>query len=215
LVENNVLAGYRGPPIVSRERVATQEELRLVWRALEAMSKHAPARSTSQALQVAILTLQRRSEVAGLCRGEIDFEARRWTIPASRTKNKAPQVVPLPPLAFQRICEGFEHTGTDYAFAGRKREIASTGHMLTRAFIRLRQEIGGDDLTVHDLRRTGATMLAEIGVSGDVISRMLNHTPPGPQVTKIYNRFDYEPQKRAALEHWQEQVLAIAGRDKP
>lgn len=210
LIDANVLAGYRGPGIASRERVATQDELRLVWRALEDMAKNPQARSTAQALQVATLTLQRRSEVAGMSKAEIDFAARRWTIPASRTKNKAPQVVPLAPLALKIIKEGFEHTHTDQAFSGRKREIASTGHALTRAFIRLREDIGVDDLTVHDLRRTGATMLAELGASGDVISRILNHTPPGPQVTKIYNRFDYEPQKRAALERWEGHVLALA-----
>lgn len=211
LIDANVLTGYRGPGAVSRERVATRHELRLVWRALECMAKNPHARSTAQALQVATLTLQRRSEVAGLSKAEIDFSARRWIIPASRTKNKSPQVVPLTPLALKIIGEAFDHTHTEQAFSGRKREIASTGHALTRAFIRLREDIGVEDLTVHDLRRTGATMLAELGVSGDIISRILNHTPPGPQVTKIYNRFDYEPQKRSALERWEAQVVAIGG----
>jgi len=155
------------------------------------------------------LTLQRRGEVAGLSRSEVDLSAKRWTIPGSRTKNKSPQVVPLAPLALKIVQEGFEHTGTDQAFAGRKRQIASTGHALTRGFIRLREDVGAGDLTVHDLRRTGATMMAEIGISGDVISRILNHTPPGPQVTKIYNRFDYEPQKREALERWENHLMNI------
>jgi hypothetical protein len=149
------------------------------------------------------------SEVAGLSRPEMDVAGRRWTIPGSRTKNKSPQVVPLAPLAFKIVKEGFEHTGTDQAFSGRKRQIASTGHALTRAFIRLREDVGAGDLTVHDLRWTGATMMAEIGIPGDIISRILNHTPPGPQVTKIYNRFDYEPQKRTALERWETHLMSI------
>ena len=209
LIEVNPLAGYPGPGIASRERVATQEELRLVWLGLEDMADNPQGRSTAQALQLALLTLQRRSEVAGLSRPEMDFAGRRWTIPGSRTKNKSPQVVPLAPLAFKIVKEGFEHTGTDQAFSGRKRQIASTGHALTRAFIRLREDVGAGDLTVHDLRRTGATMMAEIGIPGDIISRILNHTPPGPQVTKIYNRFDYEPQKREALERWEKHLISI------
>ena len=56
-------------------------------------------------------------------------------------------------------------------------------------------------------------MMAEIGISGDVISRILNHTPPGPQVTKIYNRFDYEPQKRGALERWEAHLMQIVRRE--
>lgn len=209
LIERNVLAGYPGPSIASRERVATQDELKLVWWGLVDMAKNPQGRSTAQALQLALLTLQRRGEVAGLSRSEVDLGAKRWTIPGSRTKNKSPQVVPLAPLALKIVQEGFEHTGTDQAFAGRRRQIASTGHALTRGFIRLMEAVGVGDLTVHDLRRTGATMMAEIGISGDVISRILNHTPPGPQVTKIYNRFDYEPQKRNALERWEAHLMSI------
>ncbi len=214
LIDVNPLQGYAGPAIRSRERVATQDELRLVWLALEEMAKNPQGRSTAQALQLAMLTLQRRGEVAGLSKPEVDFGAKRWTIPGNRTKNKSPQVVPLAPLALKIVKAGFEHTGTDQAFSGRKRQIASTGHALTRGFIRLREDVGAGDLTVHDLRRTGATMMAEIGVSGDVISRILNHTPPGPQVTKIYNRFDYEPQKRQALELWEAHLMSIV-RAKP
>ena len=209
LIERNVLAGYPGPSIASRERVATQDELKLVWWGLVDMAKNPHGRSTAQALQLALLTLQRRGEVAGLNKSEVDLGAKRWTIPGSRTKNKSPQVVPLAPLALKVVEEGFAHTGTDQAFAGRKMLIASTGHALTRGFIRLREDVGAGDLTVHDLRRTGATMMAEIGISGDVISRILNHTPPGPQVTKIYNRFDYEPQKREALERWEAHLMSI------
>lgn len=209
LIDVNPLQGYAGPAIRSRERVATHEELRLVWLGLEDMAKNPVGRSTALALQLAMLTLQRRSEVAGLTKAEVDFDVRRWTIPGSRTKNKSPQVVPLAPLAFKTLKAGFEHSGADVAFCRRNRLMASRATALTRGFIRLREDVGAGDLTVHDLRRTGATMMAEIGVSGDVISRILNHTPPGPQVTKIYNRFDYEPQKREALERWEAHLMSI------
>ena len=209
LIDVNPLQGYSGPAIRSRERVATQEELRLVWLGLEDMAKNPVGRASALALQFALLTLQRRSEVAGVVKPEVDFGARRWTIPGSRTKNKSPQVVPLAPLAFKTLKAGFEHSGENHAFCRRDRKMASRATALTRAFIRLREDVGAGDLTVHDLRRTGATMMAEIGVSGDVISRILNHTPPGPQVTKIYNRFDYEPQKREALERWEAHLMSI------
>lgn len=209
LIDVNPLKGYSGPAIRSRERVATQEELRRVWLGLEDMAQNPVGRATALALQLAMLTLQRRSEVSGLSKPEVDFGARRWTIPGSRTKNKSPQVVPLAPIAFKTLKAGFEHSGADVAFCRRDRLMASRSTALTRAFIRLREDVGAGDLTVHDLRRTGATMMAELGVSGDVISRILNHTPPGPQVTKIYNRFDYEPQKRQALELWEGHLMSI------
>lgn len=115
----NPLRAYAGPAIRSRERVATQEELRRVWLGLEDMAKNPAGRSTALALQLAMLTLQRLSEVAGLTRGEVDFGARRWTIPSARTKNKSPQVVPLAPLAFKTLKAGFEHSGADVASGGR------------------------------------------------------------------------------------------------
>jgi len=60
------------------------------------------------------------------------------------------------------------------------------------------------DATPHDLRRTGASMLASerCGVRGEVISRILNHTPLGSPVTQVYNRYDYAAEKRAAMELW-------------
>jgi integrase len=56
---------------------------------------------------------------------------------------------------------------------------------------------------IHDLRHTGATHLREhFGVSSEVVSLLLGHTPPGPRVTRIYNRAEALPERRAALVAW-------------
>ena len=62
--------------------------------------------------------------------------------------------------------------------------------------------------TAHDLRRTAASMMASerCGVRGEVIARILNHTPLGSPVPQIYNRYDYAAEKRAALELWAETI---------
>ena len=59
----------------------------------------------------------------------------------------------------------------------------------------------------HDLRRTGATHLAEIGYSDEVIGAVLNHARPG--VTSIYNRYRYDKEKKMSLEVWERKLDKI------
>jgi integrase len=56
---------------------------------------------------------------------------------------------------------------------------------------------------LHDLRRTAATRLAELGVAHPVVSKLLNHSPRGVMgVTAIYNRHEYLAERREAIERW-------------
>ena len=99
-----------------------------------------------------------------------------------------------------------------FAFPGREGE-PSDMHVVTRAVARLMSEWEITDLHLHDLRRTGATMMTSerLNVMGEIVSRILNHTPLGPTVTLIYNRNTYLPQKRAALDAWANEVERLAG----
>ena len=68
------------------------------------------------------------------------------------------------------------------------------------------------DFVGRDLRRTASTLMAEAGVPENDISRVLSHRIPGaPSVTKVYNRYAYDREKRAALETWEARLLAILG----
>lgn len=210
---NNVAAALKPFPKVSRERVATEEELSQIWRAFE-FSKRS-GRSDSIActlcLQLCLLTLQRRAEVAGIQFQEIDWKAKLWTIPGPRTKNKkGPHAVPLSDLAIEILKQAYAGRRSGFAFVGRNGE-ALDPHVPTRAFARLNASLGIDGLTVHDLRRTGATLLTSerLNVMGEIVSRILNHTPPGPAITQVYNRNTYLPQKRAALDAWAKEVERI------
>ncbi len=210
----NPAAGLRPLPKTSRERVARPEEIARVWLSLDETVQCGPfdSRATALALQFALLTLQRRSEIAGIHASEIDWDQAIWTIPGPRTKNKkGPHAVPLPELAVRVLknAMGGRHDG--FAFKGRDNQ-ALTPAVMTRAFARLTARLGIKDLTLHDLRRTGATMLTSerIGVLGEVVSRILNHTPPGPAVTLVYNRNAYLPQKRSALDAWAQEVRSLA-----
>lgn len=63
------------------------------------------------------------------------------------------------------------------------------------------------DYTLHDLRRTFATGLAKLGVTGTMIERCLNHTVPG--VAGIYNRHAYAPEMAAAWKLWSHHVASL------
>ena len=78
-----------------------------------------------------------------------------------------------------------------------------------KAAQRVQQESGVEDFVLHDLRRTAATAMASNGVSNFVVARVLNHVEPG--VTKVYNRYSYDAEKRNALEKWEGILNEIVG----
>jgi integrase len=213
-LDANVAFAVKPYPKKSRERVATTAELRKVWKGLkDAIDEgRADAIAAARAAQLALLTLQRRGEVAGLHWNEVDWDAKLWTIPGPRTKNKkGPHAVPLSDMALTVLRQAFGDRDDGFAFLNREGE-ALEPKVLTRFFARFTAVLGIKGLAVHDLRRTGATMLTSerLGVMGEVISRILNHTPPGPAITRVYNRNTYLPQKRSALELWAVEIKRIA-----
>ena len=74
----------------------------------------------------------------------------------------------------------------------------------------LNEKCGFSDFTHHDLRRTFATRLAEMGVAPHVIERLLNHvTGTLSPIARIYNRANYEKECRAAMELWETHLTKI------
>jgi integrase len=77
----------------------------------------------------------------------------------------------------------------------------------TRAKLRFDKLSGVAEWTIHDLRRTVATGLAQLGVAPHVIERVLNHiSGTFGGVAGVYNRFHYQDEMRAALELWAKHV---------
>ena len=63
--------------------------------------------------------------------------------------------------------------------------------------------------TLHDLRRSFATKLNELGIAPHVVEQLLGHTMPG--VMAIYNRSQYLPEKLDALNKWIDRLDVLAG----
>ena len=80
---------------------------------------------------------------------------------------------------------------------------------------RTRAKLGIKDITMHDLRRTAGTYMSQYGVPKDVRERILNHggMRKGSITDSVYNRYEYDAEKRAALELWADALAGIiAGR---
>jgi integrase len=67
-----------------------------------------------------------------------------------------------------------------------------------------------EPFTIHDIRRSVATGLARLGVLPHIIEAVLNHTGGSISgITRVYNRYNLEPERAAALDRWDAHVAAL------
>ena len=185
-----VVPGMARGKETARDRVLSRDEFGAVWGATEAM-----AYPWGAFVRCLMLTCARRGEVAKMRWSAINFDERTWTLTPEETKNRRPHVVPLTGLMQQILDDCPRLEGCDWVFSTTFSKPITPGTLLKAE---LDERSGTSGWRLHDLRRTGATLLAEHGIGHDLIKRILNHTDR--DVTLIYNRFHYLPEKRAALE---------------
>jgi integrase len=172
------------------------------------------------AIQLVFLLLQRRNEVLGMALPELDLRHGLWTIPAGRMKSKRPHAVPLSPWAIELIEAAITLNAdrkTDLVFPGRNDPTRPmNGPSMNHALNTALWARGIDNGTIHDIRRTGSTLMTSerLGVSPFIRSKVLGHTDAGggAQVTAThYDANSYVREKRAALEQWQRLLGTIVG----
>jgi integrase len=210
------LTGMRPPTKEStRDRVLDDDEIRWLLQACEGDGDHWSGPLTA----LLLLTAQRRDEVAGMRWTELDLTTATWRLSGERTKNGQAHEVHLsdPACAIlskvPRVSDYvFTVTGTApvAGFSKAKRRLD------TAMLAAKRRELGsGCDAvprwTHHDLRRSAATGMARLGVAPHVVDKILNHGSGGIKgVARIYNRYEFLPERRTALEAWGRHVTAIA-----
>ena len=193
--------------IKARTRVLAQDEIRAVLPLLRDSE-----RPHHRMLHFLLLTLARREEAGVAQWRHIDLDAGTWTIPKPKKKTE-PHIVPLSrqaralltaigpgrPDALVFCTESGAHLGNWDRET--KRIILASGlgvkDKKTGAIVMK------DSLSTwhrHDLRRTGATMLGELGVLPDIVEAALNHTSIRSPLAATYNRSRYRPQVAAALQ---------------
>ncbi len=192
---------------VSRDRVLTDSELARLWLAFGQLGY--PYNSIFKLLT---LTGARRTEVAGMQWSELDGDM--WRLPAERTKNARAHLVPLSSAAKEIIAALPRVDGSDYVFT-------MTGRAPVSGWGKAKQRLdklvaaAGEPLPpwrVHDLRRTVVTGMNEaLGIEPHVIEAVVGHVSGIARrgVAGVYNRAQYLPQRRAALEAWAQHVAAV------
>ena len=200
-------------PEKGRDRVLTDDEIKLLWAALDLENKEIDIyRPTKLALKLILLTGQRPAEVCGMQWSEIDEET--WIIPPERRKIADENRIPLLPMA-KAVIEAANtfSKGHQYVFrSSYKPEKPMTRHALTRAVDRhwsefLAEMETAEKFTPHDLRRTFRTKLAELKVDDIVAEKILGHRLQG--VLGVYNRYGYDDEKRQALAKWEGRLAEI------
>jgi integrase len=209
ILDRNPLIGIRKRhEEASRERRLSDEEVRTFWQALDS-AKMQPV--TADVLRLCLLTGQRVNEIAQAPKAEFDLAAAVWNIPAARTKNGTPHRLPLPRRSIAILQAAFERSPCSaYAFPtpAKLTDSAMTLGAVGKAWIRSRADCGLDT-TVHDLRRTFASFAGDLGLDDFHIGLVLNHLGGRSKVTSIYNRAQYDPQKRMVLEAVEHRLFEI------
>ena len=207
-LEASPVQGVKAPgKPVRRDRVLSDDELKTV---LQALSSAALSEAMRVILRLLALTGQRSGEVCGMTKSEIDLDRALWTIPARRTKNGLQHMVPLSDPALSLISEWYpsEKEPSETPLFSRTGEPIESNAVA--AAVRKNLQVLEERWTPHDLRRTTATGMAELGVQPHVIEAALNHISGfRAGVAGTYNRARYEPEKRRALAIWGVYVQAI------
>jgi integrase len=200
LVPATVAAGITSPPPVKpRRRVLSRAELADTLPLLSAENgTHAVL------LRFLLLTLTRLSEACGARWRDIDHAGGTWSI--TDTKNGEPHCVPLSRQAIALLASLPARGPGALVFPSLRGTVLSGWDRVTK---RLHDLSGTTGWHRHDLRRTGATMLGEMGVEPHVIEAALNHVAIHSPIAAVYNRARYRPQVAAALQRLADELNAI------
>ena len=140
-----------------------------------------------------------------MTRDELSEDGATWNIPGERTKNKRAHIVPLAPLARELLSA---------VIGDGKLIFTTTGRSPISGWSKIKKRLDSvmaiPSWRLHDLRRTAATGMAEIGIAPHIVEAALNHISGAKAgVAGTYNRAAYAPEKRAALERWAAHVQRL------
>ncbi len=194
-----------------RDRALTPSEIRIAFRLIERVATMPTIRL---GLKLILLTMVRKSELLEATWNEFDFENRVWSIPKERMKKSKPHNVYLSDQSIDilialKTCAGNSRYLLPSRYDADEPMCRVVFNRVTAAIAKIARD---DDLplapfTVHDLRRTASTLLNEVGFNSDWIEKCLAHEH-GRTVRGVYNKAEYEPQRRHMLQQWSNMVEA-------
>jgi integrase len=182
------------------------------------------------ALWLILATGARVGEITKARWSDIDLADNTWRIPAENSKNGRAHLIHLSEFALQQICVLAEYRSCSYLLAGarsrnpslttnpdtplsektiskavhdRIRTVALKGRTQSTGVLML----AGGEWSPHDLRRTMASRMGDLGTAPHVIERCLNHIQQG--IVAVYQRQEYLAERKAAFELWGRKLTAL------
>jgi integrase len=191
-----------------RARVFSEEELKAFITNLDDACRF---QRLPHVLRVLLLTLQRRSELALAEWREFNFTEKTWTIPDEHAKAGKGHVLPLSDWVIEELQKlKVMADGSRYVLPNPDNSAPADPKYITRSVARCLKRFrkhGIAAFTPHDLRRTGRTGLARLGVKVDIAERVLNHARERIEAT--YDVHEYVDEKREALERWAKHLAEL------
>jgi integrase len=199
LVDLNPVAGTaKATENGSRERVLSADEIRRLSQALPEINP-----SFADIVRLLLLTGCRRAEIGSLQWAEVDLARKMIVLPPARTKNSRQHELPLSTQALA-IIERQPRRASDFVFSDRGFQDWD------KAKERLDRKLDLLEWHLHDLRRTAATHLGELGVQPHHIEAILNHySGHRSGVAGVYQRAKYTDEMRAGLQRWGDHLEQI------
>jgi integrase len=200
-----------------RDRSLSPSEVRIAFRLIERVATMPTIRL---GMKLLLLTMVRKSELLEATWNEFDFENRVWSIPKERMKKSKPHNVYLSDQSIDilialKTCAGNSRYLLPSRYDASEPMCRVVFNRVTAAIAKIAKD---DDLplapfTVHDLRRTASTLLNEVGFNSDWIEKCLAHEH-GRTVRGVYNKAEYEPQRRHMMQEWANMVDAWINGEK-
>jgi integrase len=193
----------------TRDRVLSREEIHAVRAVVDDLAGYGPA------VRMLFWTAARLGEVCDMRWQDLDLSACVWTIPT--TKQGRPLVVPLPRQAvaiLQNLTGGGDPDPTALVFTH-----PATGNKLlhwSRISRKIQARTGTSGWWWHDVRRTCATLLGDMGIAPHIIEICLGHVLSKSSdgqalgnVATVYNRSRYGKEHAEALQRLADELDRI------
>ena len=201
---------------VPKDRSLSPTEIRIMLKQLEHVATLPTIRL---GMRLYIFTMVRKSELQDAVWDEVDFENAVWTIPKERMKRTKALNVYLSRQALDimialKTCAGNSRYLLPSRYDADAPMSRATFNRVTYSVVERAKHEGLplEPFTVHDLRRTGSTLLNELGFNSDWIEKCLAHED-GRSSRGVYNKAEYEMQRRHMMQEWSDIVEAwVAGR---
>lgn len=197
----SALVGYIQPQTTEHMPALPREELTEFYRRLLQVDAEPQNRLC---LMLLVLCFPRNTEIRGGEWKEINWQAKTWTIPASRMKRPREHLIPLSDWAMELLQELHQLTGKGRFMFPNRNTIS--GYISENTLGNILNRIGYKGIaTPHGFRSLASSILNEQGFNPDAIERQLAHVEEN-KIRAAYNRAEYLAE-RTEMMQWYSDYL--------